>query len=63
VIKNTVCKHRELNANPDNDNRNFVCDAVSFGIGFQAKVAQFGSVVAPAPPVYGCGPNWKAQCN
>jgi hypothetical protein len=62
VIRNTVCKHRDLNSNPDNDNRNFVCDAVSFGIGFQAKVAQFGDVIPPPSPTYGCGSSWKATC-
>lgn len=62
AIRSAVCKHRDLNSNPDNDDKNFVCDAVSFGIGFEAKTARLGAPLPPPNPVYGCGSGWKASC-
>lgn len=62
VIRNAVCAHRDLMANKDYDNQNAICDAVSFGIGFQARRAAFGAITAAKPPVYGCDAGWVSTC-
>jgi hypothetical protein len=63
AIREAVCRHRDLTANPDNDNKNFKCDAVSFGIGIEMRRARFGNVVMAPQAPQGCGPGWTAVCS
>lgn len=61
LISTTVCGHRDINADKGLDNANAPCDAVSFGIGFEARVALPGPITATNPGSPGCG-TWTATC-
>lgn len=61
-VKAAVCRHRDLTSNKDYDNQNFACDAVSFGIGFEARLATPGNVELGKGQVYGCEGGWQASC-
>jgi hypothetical protein len=62
AVSKTVCGHRDLASNKDFDNTNAPCDAVSFGIGFEARKADFGNVEISPAPKQGCGAGWVATC-
>jgi hypothetical protein len=62
AVANTVCAHRDLNADKGLDNSNAPCDAVSFGIGFEARAARAGNVTMAPTGTPGCT-SWKAMCS
>jgi len=65
VIQKAVCGHRDVIAQKDNGNLNLVCDAVSFGVGFDALPAHSGAPTMPSATGYNCdgGVNYSATCN
>lgn len=63
VIKSSVCNHRDIADNPDNDGKNTTCDAVSMAIGFDARPARLGPIQAAPAPLTPCDAGWVGSCN
>jgi hypothetical protein len=63
VIKSSVCNHRDIADNPDNDGKNTTCDAVSMAIGFEARPAKLGPLGTATPSLTPCDAGWVGTCN
>jgi hypothetical protein len=57
-----ICPNRDIAADPAQDGRGFPCDAVSFGIGFEATQAQRGVIGITRPIDAGCGEDYTDSC-
>ena len=61
-LKALICKNLDITSFPQNDNTNAPCDALSIALGFVARTAKLGPVMAGVAPLQPCGAQWTDEC-
>jgi hypothetical protein len=61
-VKELICDGQDIVTDLKQDNTTAPCDALSVSIGFTARPAALGDVVAPPARPKPCGPQWTDDC-
>ena len=62
AYKPQLCAAADISANAADDLTGKKCDAMSFGMGFDAVEAKLGALAPPRTQKSGCGPDWQDDC-